>query len=345
MIGEPAGCGNSSYQPSDVPCERGDYAWAWGLALFYGPLWVCVIACVTSMVILTLEVRKTHRRSLRYSSALGMGHSLRRSGSDSNKVAFQAMLYSFSFLVTWMPSTLWSIAHWFGWSHYGLDIAAATAEPLQGFWNLMIFLKNRPNTLLKVRRVLSSILPCVFSPPDDFDMGVSFGTGLRINRPSASNRFSSSLHMEGGTEVSKKQAHRNTLSTEAIEDIKSAADSIQKLENAVTGEGGRNHHSGYSERSDDLGAVCDESSPEVAVRSDASGGSCDNKQSACSPEEAESEKIDRTMEDEMRSRDVDEGEAEDLPIPPQLETGPLGHDACGEGDVVEEYSTPRDFDT
>ena len=140
----PPDCGNSSFQGSDIPCERGDHAWAWGLALFYGPLWICVIACCSSMILLYWEVRKTLRRSKRYSEQLGTQDSLHRSGRDSSKVATQAILYSMTFLITWMPSTLWSIAHWFQWSHYGLDISAATAEPLQGFWNLLIFLRTRP---------------------------------------------------------------------------------------------------------------------------------------------------------------------------------------------------------
>lgn len=167
IIGSPPDCGNSSFQGSDVPCERGDHAWAWGLALFYCPLWICVIACCTSMVLLYLEVRKTLRRSRRYSTRLGAQDSLGRSGRDSSKVAKQAILYSLTFLITWMPSTLWSVAHWFQWSHYALDIAAATAEPLQGFWNLLIFLRTRPKTVQKLQRWLAFLLPCCCIAPDE----------------------------------------------------------------------------------------------------------------------------------------------------------------------------------
>eukprot|EP00529_Nitzschia_sp_RCC80_P009741 CAMPEP_0113460720 /NCGR_PEP_ID=MMETSP0014_2-20120614/11142_1 /TAXON_ID=2857 /ORGANISM="Nitzschia sp." /LENGTH=767 /DNA_ID=CAMNT_0000352401 /DNA_START=184 /DNA_END=2485 /DNA_ORIENTATION=+ /assembly_acc=CAM_ASM_000159 len=145
VIGEPPDCGNSSRTPNpDVPCERGDYAWIYGMTLFYGPIWICVLCCTTSMFVLYNEVRKTHRRSRRYSTTIqGMSHSTNRSGRDTSRVATQAILYSLSFLITWMPSTLWSIAHWFNWSHYGLDLFAAAAEPLQGFWNLLVFLMGR----------------------------------------------------------------------------------------------------------------------------------------------------------------------------------------------------------
>jgi hypothetical protein len=136
VIGDPPDCGNSIYQGGDIPCERGNHAWAWGVGLFYGPLWFCVIACCTSMLVLWREVRKTHRRSRKYSHAIqGMKHSTKRSGNDEQKVAIQAILFSLTFLITWMPSTLWSIGKWFNWTHFGLDIAAAIAEPLQGLWN------------------------------------------------------------------------------------------------------------------------------------------------------------------------------------------------------------------
>ncbi|CAB9509919.1 expressed unknown protein [Seminavis robusta] len=161
VIGSPGGCGNSSFQANpEVECDRGDYAWAWGLALFYVPLWLCVMACSVSMALLYSEVRTTHQRSIRYSNAIvGLQSSARRhtkrlahsSSQDTNRVAIQAILYSLSFVITWLPSTLWSIAHWFHWSHYGLDIAAAIAEPLQGLWNFLIFLKSRPRTVAKIR--------------------------------------------------------------------------------------------------------------------------------------------------------------------------------------------------
>eukprot|EP00797_Seminavis_robusta_P030130 Sro621_g176810.2 (598) ;mRNA; r:39082-40875 len=188
VIGDPPDCGNSSFQGSDIPCDRGDYAYAWGLALFYGPLWFCVICCCSSMAVLWLEVRKTHRKSRRYSSAImGMQHSTNRSGQDEKKVAVQAILYSLTFVITWMPSTLWSVAHWFNWKHYILDISAATAEPLQGLWNFLIFLKSRPETVDRIRTLLSKIFPCCCTEPPTrknntrppSDLSYSFATGLK----------------------------------------------------------------------------------------------------------------------------------------------------------------------
>jgi hypothetical protein len=66
----------------NVPCERGNHGSAWGVGLFYGPLWVCVLGCVVAMVMLYLKVRKINRRSMRYSTAMGMNHDLSKSGTE-----------------------------------------------------------------------------------------------------------------------------------------------------------------------------------------------------------------------------------------------------------------------
>ena len=152
IIGDPAECGNSSFQSSDVPCERGNHAWLYGVLLFYGPLWVCVLACSTCMGVICWEVKRTMKRLNRYSINGRMHHSLGRSEAESTKVATQAILYSISFLITWMPSTLWSIAHWFNWEAYWLDYMASFCEPLQGFWNFAIFVRNRTETRNKILR-------------------------------------------------------------------------------------------------------------------------------------------------------------------------------------------------
>mmetsp|Transcript_25891 Transcript_25891/g.45648 ORF Transcript_25891/g.45648 Transcript_25891/m.45648 type:complete len:348 (-) Transcript_25891:335-1378(-) len=154
---------------------------------FYGPLWICVLACVTSMGVLYREVSFTVRRASLYTTSYGASPALGRSGNNSQKVAVQAILYSLSFVITWMPSTLWSIAHWFQWSHYGLDIAAATAEPLQGFWNLLIFLRGRPQTVAKIKTFLSILFPCCCHPPSHDQTASMMGSAHRLD--SSFSRF------------------------------------------------------------------------------------------------------------------------------------------------------------
>jgi len=157
VIGEPQGCGHSTNTPNpDVPCERGDYAYLYGLALFYGPLWVCVILCIICMAFIFFEVRSTHRRLHRYGRR---NQSLRRSAADTSAVATQAALYCLSFFFTWMPSTIWSIAYWFGVEQFWLDLLAAICEPLQGFINMLIFIRRRQSSQLKIYDLFVTIFP------------------------------------------------------------------------------------------------------------------------------------------------------------------------------------------
>ena len=66
------------------------------------------------------------------------------------------MLYFFAFVASWAPSTIWSAKHYNSGGTFGLDLAAAICEPLAGFWNLLIFLSNRPAT----RQRLWAALTC-----------------------------------------------------------------------------------------------------------------------------------------------------------------------------------------
>eukprot|EP00934_Nitzschia_sp_Nitz4_P007775 Nitzschia sp. Nitz4//scaffold55_size114948//6166//7777//NITZ4_003880-RA/size114948-exonerate_est2genome-gene-0.139-mRNA-1//-1//CDS//3329554467//7765//frame0 len=337
VIGSPPDCGHSSTITSDEECDRGDWAWIFGVALFYGPLWVCVLLTVIAMCVIYFHVRATFQRSeqwtqrntdasaidldsrstvprlpsntpfsglrsnssfsfrpavrseawcasqlepiegstesqpesecgdggnpLNHSEPLeergtlstlktrmqtnGAGSALetidaseeleitpdesssellaeelpesdfqngngarsvncnrnftesdisqrngvstvsnganeaedewrtntvtpppprasttrRRPSSSSNhrrrqtQFAVQAILYSASFFVTWTPSTIWSVAYWFGAGGPGFDIAASSCEPLQGFWNMLIFIRSRSSSRAKLSRV------------------------------------------------------------------------------------------------------------------------------------------------------------------------------------------------
>lgn len=182
VIGDPKECKTSSFQDSDILCERGKHAWLYGIFLFYLPLWVCVIACCFSMGYIYMETRRTIGRMHRYSVSGRDCHSLSRSDKDSGRVAIQALLYSLTFVITWMPSTLWSVAHWFNWSSFWLDLISGFCEPLQGFWNLCIFARYRLETQAKIWKFLSRIFPCVVFNDEDFKTShiVRSSTGGKI---------------------------------------------------------------------------------------------------------------------------------------------------------------------
>lgn len=185
VIGSPPDCGHSTHIPSDVPCDRGDWAWLYGIILFYGPLWICVVLTIIALYKIYSKVLETRRRMERYlahrpdtqlrlsvisTSQRSAGMMTEQTTSnravqksrqqkDVNRVATQAMLYSLSFFITWMPSTIWSLATWFGVHSFWLDYASAFCEPLQGFWNCMVFVYHRPSSRKRLRR-LFSILFC-----------------------------------------------------------------------------------------------------------------------------------------------------------------------------------------
>jgi hypothetical protein len=231
VIGSPPECGSSSAEDSDIPCDRGDYAWIFGIALFYGPLWISVLATIIAMLIIYIKVRKTFAKSRTYGVTVddnGYGLNPKRSKRDSrfprlsgvfrsaidnrsegvirdsgreseisesnmrmsswmapvntsetvrerrerrkrNKqsaFATQAILYSGSFFITWSPSTVWSIGRWFNVSSFTLDLLAAICEPLQGFWNMLIFIRRRPSSQQKLKQIFAKPLCflCCFMP-------------------------------------------------------------------------------------------------------------------------------------------------------------------------------------
>jgi hypothetical protein len=141
IIGDPIDCGDSTNQSNpDVPCERGDHAWLYGVFTFYGPLWVCVACCTVCMYLVYKEVRETIYRVRQHSFDARASRNIGRTEVDA--VVIQVVLYTLSFFITWLPSTLWSVAHWFRFAAFWLDFLSAFCEPLQGFWNFLIFIRE-----------------------------------------------------------------------------------------------------------------------------------------------------------------------------------------------------------
>ena len=338
VYGSPSECGNSNHTPSDTPCDRGDWAWLFGILLFYGPLWFCVILTIVCMTMIYLQIRNTFQKSEHYqfdssqaqdtslssrrtntaarstempSLLLPPGESRERAmsnrispfsvwsptkGAESggelqvdmsqaakdddaaadhpteinkdpnddlndlnirqkpqphrahsvrkgyrigfsadcngctdketserrsrwvritnrtrtrnqrkqNLFAAQAIMYSVSFFITWMPSTIWSISHWFGTTGIGYDLAAVTCEPLQGLWNLLIFIRSRPRSQAKLARVFGKCF-CLcldFLPklPDEEAVatnsdGFDSSTGSRAAKSASRQSFDHDSHI------------------------------------------------------------------------------------------------------------------------------------------------------
>jgi hypothetical protein len=142
--GSPPSCGNSSFQASEdnIPCDRGDWAWLYGIAFFYVPLYLCIVLIMGFNASIYTKLRGS---------------------SEASWFVSQSLLYALAFFVTWAPSTAWSALSWNSGGHFALDFLAALFEPLAAFWNLLIFLRNRP----LARKKLLNILCCRFSEDDD----------------------------------------------------------------------------------------------------------------------------------------------------------------------------------
>lgn len=380
VIGYPSECGNSSWKYSDVPCERGDWAWLFGIILFYGPLWLCVLLTIIAMTMIYIQVRNTFRKNdkyrfqgnvrrpsvmnnnrtsmnnnglggpsgvttdsapsnsqttnhrslnaagqqmssrmsrisifktkrpdmkeleelheameheeetdqpegdfaddaeeeekqaeelLEHPSALapharnaytaadsevsgGIGlktgwleanaaaengpttitasanseatgsrfsvHPNRRPSASrsrkQNMFATQAILYSGSFFITWTPSTIWSIAYWFGAGGIGFDLAAATCEPLQGFWNMLIFIRSRPSSQEKLRRVFGSCCCFFLALLPKLDESLDRSSRASFSRGGAGDSTASNL--ANGKRRRNSSSYRSNNSLEPI---------------------------------------------------------------------------------------------------------------------------------
>jgi len=149
-MGLPQGCEHSNYNESDVPCERGNHAWIYGLALFYAPLWVCIIFTTVAMVMIYIKVRQTEERNLRYAGAQVVPR--RETYLRSNRIATQAILYTVAFYITWLPSTIWSLTRWSDNPMFWLDMLSCICEPSQGSLNFIVFLRTRPELRARLQR-------------------------------------------------------------------------------------------------------------------------------------------------------------------------------------------------
>lgn len=241
VVGVPQDCDRSTITPSDVPCERGNWAWAFGTFLFYVPLWICVLLCMLAMFVIYLKVRQTFGKLQRYGFSDENGTIIendkkrflwtrpsfstgeaapsptecmhdrssfsttftiaaqrqrhmqdQKQASRLNSFAMQAALYSGSFFITWAPSTVWSMAHWFNAGSIYLDLVAATCEPLQGFWNMLIFIRRRPSSQKKILRLFHYVrcCCCIRAQPLEQQTSCTLSTHNQIanNQADASNR-------------------------------------------------------------------------------------------------------------------------------------------------------------
>lgn len=138
-ISDPPEC-YSDPVPADTTCRL------LAVLAFCLPPWITIVLTIYGVVTIYFEV-KTKTRNLDKYQLRGSGveiHSRRRSSSDIRKVAIRAVLYSIAFIITWTPSTIYSVGEFFRnvWYPFWESYLWTIFEPLQGFWNALIFCYN-----------------------------------------------------------------------------------------------------------------------------------------------------------------------------------------------------------
>ena len=227
-MGLPQGCGNSNHTPSEVPCERGAHAWIYGVALFYAPLWACIIFTTYAMIMIYKKVRETEKRNLRYAGA--RNQSRRRTFLRSDKVATQANLYTVAFYITWAPSTIWSITHWFDKPMFWLDMLSCICEPSQGCMNLWVFLRPRPEIRA---RVFSQFCCCFQQTSGGPCSSVDMADDSNRTRRTAPNMDSDVGQSHQETYCESVSFSRNPRKTDTSENEFFEQQCIDMIDNAV----------------------------------------------------------------------------------------------------------------
>jgi hypothetical protein len=132
----PLGCSESIFGTSDIPCERGFNANIIGLVTFYIVLWIMFI--IVTYLNIAMRQRLVSQES---------------ESTDVKWITTQALLYGIAFVVTWTPSTMWFVFPLFGYFRFWLDFLPGVLEPIQGLWSLLIFIRNRPESIDRIQRL------------------------------------------------------------------------------------------------------------------------------------------------------------------------------------------------
>ena len=152
----------------NMDCHR---AKRFSTALFCIPLWISILLTMAALIHICVHVQCTTRRIQRRTVAGGARvNALGQSSRNVRAVAWRAVLYSVAFVITWTASTIWSVAQWFDYYPFGISYTWTLLEPLQGFWNCLIFLHNRPDSrqrLYDVRQYTLAIARNFFAHASD----------------------------------------------------------------------------------------------------------------------------------------------------------------------------------
>jgi len=171
----PSNCEDNSGHHGDVPCERGHNAWLFRWLIFYGPVWIVIIAVTMSIIMLTKSVKTDEKRIIEMQkqirsrrpsfsqdqinlsgavnsevqpgasapTALFETHRLER----SRQIFLQALFYLGVFYITWLFATINRMHQLItGASSFTLTILHSIFAPLQGFLNFVVYRHGQMST-------------------------------------------------------------------------------------------------------------------------------------------------------------------------------------------------------
>jgi hypothetical protein len=210
---------------ADPPECFGDYppsscgnAKIFATAFFCVPLWITILTTVYALMNIYFSVRSTTRKMSKY----GQMHSMRRSSRNVKEVASRAVMYSVAFVITWTASTIWSVSQFFHYYPFWVSYLWTLFEPMQGFWNFLIFIHNRPQSLRKIKK----LLPCGLWQPEP-GSGSSTGSWRRSKRTST-GRSNSALSSEGQPSSQQPHSVDEQVEEAKVHEANSEDDAIQE---------------------------------------------------------------------------------------------------------------------
>ena len=130
--------------PAYVPCERGDnasiYQWAFDIIPKFSSIFLVTI----NMVLTYLEVRRRETKVVRYSVNNNSNSNNNKSLRLSQRMARQSYLYVGALYVTYIPVAMTRMTQLIaGYTFYGMILTIAITIPMQGCWNLLVYLRPR----------------------------------------------------------------------------------------------------------------------------------------------------------------------------------------------------------
>mmetsp|Transcript_30894 Transcript_30894/g.55983 ORF Transcript_30894/g.55983 Transcript_30894/m.55983 type:complete len:333 (+) Transcript_30894:115-1113(+) len=159
----PSSCEDNSGDHGDVPCTRGQNAWLFRWLIFYGPIWLIILAVTGIMIMLTRSVKVEEKIIIEMQTEIRSRPNFNQIDSSaltdeqprapapialsetyryerSRQMFHQAVFYLGVFYITWLFVTINRMYQLItGESNFPLLVLHSIFGPLQGFLNFIVY--------------------------------------------------------------------------------------------------------------------------------------------------------------------------------------------------------------